>query len=171
MTASQRFRHSPSVRWIHWLTVGFVAMAYVTSEWADDTGTGGAQLHVLSGLALLLLFVPHLLARWTGRRAQAGDAGHRALAAGLVQLALLLFVVVQPVLGVLTVWAEGDALPLPFTPWQVAPLVRLDETWGDTLEDLHETVGNVFYAVIAVHALAALWHQFVLRDGVLRRMW
>jgi cytochrome b561 len=36
---------------------------------------------------------------------------------------------------------------------------------------VHGTVGNVFYAVIAVHALAALWHQFVRRDGVLRRMW
>ena len=79
--------------------------------------------------------------------------------------------VVQPLLGVLTVWAEGEALPVPFTPWQLEPLVVWGPAWAERLEELHETVGNVFYAVIAAHALAALWHQFVRRDGVLRRMW
>ena len=86
-----------------------------------------------------------------------------------LQLALLLFMVVQPMLGVLSVWADGDSLPLPFTAMSVPPLVQLHGR-GHALEELHEAVGNVFYGVIAVHALAALWHQFVRRDGVLQRM-
>ena len=57
------------------------------------------------------------------------------------------------------------------TEERVLPLVVLGEAWAETLEEAHETVGNVFYAVIALHTLAALWHQFVRRDGVLRRMW
>jgi cytochrome b561 len=27
------------------------------------------------------------------------------------------------------------------------------------------------FALAGVHALAALWHHFIRRDGVLRRMW
>lgn len=165
------FRHSASVRWIHWLSVVLVAIAYLTAEAAEDPGATGGQWHVLAGLALLLLFVPRLLARFAGQHAPVPASPLQAWSARLVHVALLLFVVVQPLLGVLMVWAEGEALPVPFTPWQLSPLVVPGEAWAETLEELHETVGNVFYAVIALHALAASWHQFVRRDGVLRRMW
>jgi len=171
MATSVPFRYPASVRWIHWLSVILVAIAYLTGESAEDRGGGGGQWHVLAGLALLLMFVPRLLARLAAHRAPVPASALEAWSARLVHLALLLFVVVQPLLGVLMVWAEGEALPVPFTPWQLPPLVVLGGAWAETLEELHETVGNVFYAVIAVHALAALWHQFVRRDGVLRRMW
>lgn len=165
------FRYPGPVRWIHWLSVVLVAIAYLTAESAEDLEDGGGQWHVLAGLVLLLMFLPRLLARLTANRAPAPASALETWSARLVHLALLLFVVVQPLLGVLMVWAEGQALPVPFTAWQLPPLVVLGQAWAETLEELHETVGNVFYAVIALHALAALWHQFVRRDGVLRRMW
>ncbi|WP_159015606.1 cytochrome b [Cognatiluteimonas profundi] len=170
MATSVPFRYPVIVRWIHWLSVALVAIAYLTAESAEDLGGGGGQWHVLAGLALLLLFVPRLLARLGGQHAPVPASAFEAWSARLVHIALLLFVVVEPLLGVLMVWAEGDPLPVPFTAWQIPPLIVLGEASGETLEELHGTVGNVFYAVIALHALAALWHQFVRRDGVLRRM-
>ena len=92
------------------------------------------------------------------------------LPAKLATLALLLFVVVQPVLGILLVWSEGQALPIPLTDWAFPPLIVLGEDGEDFLEDAHETLGNAFYAVIALHALAALWHHIIRRDNTLRRM-
>lgn len=172
MATTSPFRYPLPVRWIHWLSVVLVVIAYVTAESAEDLGEGGGgQWHVFAGLALLLIFVPRLLARLASRHAPVPDSAFEAWSSRLVHLALLLFVVVQPLLGVLMVWAEGEALPIPFTAWQLPPLVVLGEAWGEALEEVHEIVGNVFYAVIAVHALAALWHQYVRRDGVLRRMW
>jgi cytochrome b561 len=165
------FRYPVTVRWTHWLSVVLVAIAYLTGESAEELGTSGGQWHVLAGLALLLLFVPRLLARLAGQRPPVPASAFEAWSARLVHLALLLFVVVEPLLGVLTVWAEGDALLVPFTTLQIPPLVVLGEGREEVLEELHGAVGNVFYAVIALHALAALWHQFVRRDGVLRRMW
>lgn len=102
----------------------------------------------------------------------AGPEGGRAArtAALAVHVALLLFVVVQPLLGILALWAEGDALPVPLTSWSIPPPFAMGVGAGELLEELHETVGNVFYAVIAVHVLAALWHHFVRHDAVLRRM-
>jgi cytochrome b561 len=171
MDTSVPFRYSTPVRWIHWLSVVLVAIAYLTGDAAEHARSFGGQWHILAGLALLLLFVPRLLARVAGEHPPAPAPGLQAWSARLVHLALLLFVVVQPLLGVLTVWAEGQPLPVPFTPWQLPPLLVLGEAWEETLEEAHELVGNVFYAVIALHALAALWHQYIRRDGVLRRMW
>ena len=93
-------------------------------------------------------------ARWTARA---------------VQLSLLLFIVVEPLLGVLMAWAEGNAMPIPLTSWDLPALLVLGG-WEDTLEELHEDIGNLFYAVIGLHVLASLWHHFVRRDDVLRRM-
>lgn len=171
MAASLPFRYPVTVRWIHWLSVALVAIAYCTGESAEDLGSSGGQWHVLAGLVLLLVFVPRLLARFAAHGAPLPASPFEAWSARLVHFALLLFVVVQPLLGVLMVWAEGKALVVPFTAWQLSPLVVLGTPWAESLEELHETVGNLFYAVIGIHALAALWHQFVRRDGVLRRMW
>jgi cytochrome b561 len=170
MAMTAPFRYPALVRVLHWLAVALVAVAYLTSESAEEAG-GGGQWHVLAGLALIVVFVPWLLARLIGPRPPPPPPpGLQAWTARLVHVALLLFVVVEPMLGVLTVWAEGHALAVPFTSWRIAPLVALGDWWEERLEDLHATVGNVFYAVIALHALAALWHQFIRRDGTLRRM-
>jgi cytochrome b561 len=37
--------------------------------------------------------------------------------------------------------------------------------------ELHGLVANILLVVAGAHAAAALWHQWVLKDGPLRRMW
>lgn len=170
MTAVQRFRYPFAVRWIHWLGVAAITTAYLTGESAEDLTESGAgtNWHVLAGIGLVLLFVPRLVARLSVRRRPFAPGAEKWVAHTL-QLALVLFMVVQPLLGVLAIWAEGQSLAIPFTGLQLAPMVQL-KGWGHSLEEMHETVGNVFYGVIAIHVLAALWHQFVRRDGTLQRM-
>ena len=168
-------RYPALVRWVHWSSVLLVLVAYVTSDAAEELQYGGAgQWHVLAGLLLLVLFVPRLVGYALRRRevplpAPEGGPAPR-IAAATIHIALLVFVVVQPLLGILSLWAEGEAMPIPFTPWAVPPLLAMGAGAGELLEELHETVGNLFYAVIGVHVLASLWHQFVRRDGVLLRM-
>ncbi|WP_238486847.1 cytochrome b [Cupriavidus pauculus] len=38
-------------------------------------------------------------------------------------------------------------------------------------KDLHESIGTAFYTVIGLHAMAALFHHYMLGDNTLRRMW
>jgi cytochrome b561 len=38
-------------------------------------------------------------------------------------------------------------------------------------EDLHGYLVYALFTLAAVHILAALWHRFVRRGGVLERMW
>lgn len=163
------------VRAIHWLSAGLILVAYLSSELSEEIEEGeraGIDWHVLAGIGLLLLFVPRLLARvFTRTPAIAPAPPAWSLWPGrLVTLALLLFVVVQPLLGVLTVWSEGHALAIPLTDWSLPPPFSLGAGAGDVFEEAHEAVGNAFYAVIAAHALAALWHHVFRRDNALRWM-
>jgi cytochrome b561 len=165
-------RYAWPVRAIHWLSAGLILLAYLTSELTEEIEEGeavGPNWHVFAGLALLVLFLPRVLARVFTKTPAIVPPPSRAsvLPAKLVTLALLLFVVVQPILGILLVWSEGQALAVPFTDLSLSPMVVLDE---DVLEETHETQGNAFYAVIGLHALAALWHHFIRRDDALRRM-
>lgn len=164
-------RHRLPVRLAHWIGAALVLLAYLTDDQAEALGRAGAagtpNLHVLAGVGLLLLFVPRLIAR--GLEARTRRAASAGIAAGAIHVALLLFTVVQPALGLLSVWAGGHAVDLAPLPWTLPPLVRL-EGRGHALEEIHETLGTVFYAVIGLHVVAAAWHQFVRRDGALRRM-
>jgi cytochrome b561 len=50
------------------------------------------------------------------------------------------------------------------------PLLAPNRSLAKVLEDVHETVASVGYALIGLHAAAALFHHYVVRDNTLRRM-
>src|SRR5262245_46343676 len=96
-------RYPALVRWVHWVSAALVLLAYVTGESAEHLGEGGAggQWHVLAGLLLLLLFLPRVAGTLARRRMSAPAEPARPaerIAAGAIHVALLLFVVVQPLL-------------------------------------------------------------------------
>lgn len=175
MHAEKTSKFAWPVRALHWLGALLVLLAYLTGELMEEIEEGeyvGPNWHVFAGLALIVLFLPRLLARVATKTPPVVPPSPRAsvLASKLVMLALLLFVVVQPVLGILSVWSEGQALPIPFTTLSLPPMVVLGESGGEMIEEAHEWLGNAFYAVIGLHTLAALWHHFIRRDNTLRRM-
>lgn len=175
MSMSPPLKYAWPVRAIHWVAAALVLLAYATGELSEEIAEGestGPDWHVFAGVSLLLLFVPRLLARmFTSVPPVAPPPpAWSAILSRLVLIALLAFVAVQPVLGVLSVWAEGRALEIPFIGASIPPMIALGEGAGDRLEDAHEALGNAFYAVIALHALAALWHHVLRRDNALRRM-
>ena len=49
-------------------------------------------------------------------------------------------------------------------------LVHADPAAREVVEELHESLGEIFYWVIGLHVAAALWHHLVKRDNTLRRM-
>ena len=63
---SVRRRFAWPVRALHWISAVLVLVAYLTSELAEEGEHGeaaGINWHVAAGLALLLLFLPRLLAK------------------------------------------------------------------------------------------------------------
>jgi len=82
--------------------------------------------------------------------------------------ALYLFMIVMPLLGWLTLSAEGDLIP--FFGLQLPPLIDPDRSLAHSIKDIHETIGTIGYYLIGLHAVAALFHHYVMRDNTLTRM-
>jgi cytochrome b561 len=53
------------------------------------------------------------------------------------------------------------AIPSPFD---------VSKPTSESLEYLHVLLGTIFYYVIGLHVVAAVWHHFVRRDDTVKRM-
>jgi len=76
--------------------------------------------------------------------------------------------IAMPVLGWLALSAGGKADA--FFGLQLPALIASNEALAGQLEEVHEILGTVGYWLGGAHAAAALFHHYVLRDGVLRPM-
>lgn len=58
-----------------------------------------------------------------------------------------------------------------FGLFDIPRLVPLDRQLAIYAETAHNYTQYALYALIAAHVAAALYHQFILRDRLLDRMW
>lgn len=122
------------------------------------------------GLLILALVVVRLLVRF-------GSPSPRILPAPsplmlklghLAHLALYGFLILTPLLGWLLLSAGGK--PIPFFGFELPALIGPNDGLKGTIKDLHETLANLGYALIALHAAAAIYHHHVLKDSTLTNM-
>src|SRR6187549_647440 len=115
--------YSRRARRFHWWMFGFVALAYLLVNLVDlfERGTpvrrAVMQSHFLAGLVVLALVLPRLLHRMRNAPPPIVPpiARWEALASSLTHLLLYAFLIVQPLLGLLTVWLGGRGIGIPFT--------------------------------------------------------
>jgi cytochrome b561 len=74
-----------------------------------------------------------------------------------------------PVTGYLFSSAAGQSLNFFGLETFPSPLAT-NRTFSRPMEFLHKTGQWAVYGVVGLHALAALYHYFIKRDGVLQRM-
>ena len=66
-------------------------------------------------------------------------------------------------------WLEGH--PLTLLGGIVLPsMLRESHELGSTIAEIHTWLGDTIMWLAVAHAAAALFHHFILRDGVLRSM-
>jgi cytochrome b561 len=79
----------------------------------------------------------------------------------------LLFVI--PIIGVVTFVYHGRVFD--FGLFELNFGVKKNRAIFEPTEDIHGYLAYALFAIAGLHALAALWHQLVLHDGVLARIW
>ena len=175
-TSAQRF--TPAQRRLHWLMAVLIAVAYLLIEQRGLFARGSmertamVQGHFWTGLTIFALGCWRLRTRRRDGAPPVTPALSRlnAVAATSLHVALYLFFLVQPMLGLATAWSDGKSLLIPFTDIALPALLPVNSDLAHTLEDLHGTIGDVFYWVIGIHVLAALWHHLMRGDNTLKRM-
>lgn len=74
-----------------------------------------------------------------------------------------------PSIGIMTfIWHEEV---FDFGLYQVNLGVPRNRKIFHSSEDIHGYLSYVLFGLIGLHLLAALWHHFIRRAGVLLRMW
>ncbi|WP_024698643.1 cytochrome b [Pseudomonas avellanae] len=178
MDAPTSQRYTAKARWLHWIMAALIVLAYTLILSRTQFGKGSeyrtlvVQSHFWVGIVVLVL----AFFRVAERRRQRPPGitppleGVLRTAATLSHYALYAFLFAQPLLGLLTVMVEKGALPIPLTDLQIPwPLPTSDHT-AEYFEDLHKLLGKIFYYVIGLHVVAALWHHIVRNDNTLKRM-
>ena len=158
---------------LHWLTAAIVLYQFLTAElWgfiARPTRHLVIVSHTSFGIVLAAVLAARLLWRATsGRRLEHGSSlADMAAKAGHHLLYMLL--VAEVVLGFLFRWSGHSPLSFfglliasPFAPFSPAAHTLIART--------HDLVAWAIIVIALGHACAALFHHYVLRDGILRRM-
>ncbi|HYG43923.1 MAG TPA: cytochrome b [Bordetella sp.] len=169
--------YDPGTIVLHWLTallvVALFAMAQVWESMPHGTPMRKSLqgLHVSLGLLLTAVIVLRMAWRATGgQRLAPASHGVLQVSAKTMHYALYLLLAAQIVLGFLFRWAQGE--PFTFFGWFSIPkLLPLTRDQRHVFGDLHNLVAWLIIVLAGLHALAALFHHYLLRDGLLRRMW
>lgn len=127
--------------------------------------------HKWVGVTVLALAVLRLAWRLTHRPPPlaAATPGWQRAGARIAHGLLYLLLIAMPVSG----WIYSNYTGYPVVYLGKIPLPDLVERNRELAPqwlDVHVTLSVVLVVVVALHVLAALYHQFVLRDGTLRRM-
>lgn len=171
-------RYGAFLRYTHWATFVLVVLAYIAINSRKLLERGSAERlfaiesHFLLGMLVLLITLPRIVVRLRSRRPPVTPPEHplARLAGASMHVALFIFLVVQPALGIASRLLSGRGIGLPLTEWSIPSIGGAHAELAKALEHVHEFIGQAFLYVIAIHVLAALWHWRIRRDNVMHRM-
>ena len=161
---------------LHWLMLVLLAAVYACIEFSDNFPKGSdmrADLktwHFMLGLSVFAVVWLRLAVKLSGTtpRIDPEPAGWQNRAARWLQLALYLLMIGMPLAGWLLLSADGK--PVPFFGLELPALMGPNKNSAEWLKEIHETGGTIGYFLVGLHAAAALFHHYVLKDNTLRRM-
>jgi cytochrome b561 len=167
-------RYSTPAIFFHWAMAVLIGLAYLAIEIRGPKGSDSrifwSNIHFWAGtLVLTLAFLRVLWRLWRGAPAEVENTPVLMFLARLVHLALYVFIFVQPLLGILMINTGGHPVVLAGVGLNIQ-LVDADPVARKFIHGAHVLIGNAFYWIIGVHALAAIGHHFIFKDQTLRRM-
>ena len=170
---AQGMRHDPMTIALHWVTALLVAMLWVIGQTVDVFPNGPLRIdyrsvHIMLGVALGAVLIARLGWR-LGRHETLPPIDHGILLAiaRFTHWLLYALLIVAVILGVANVWVRGDVI---LNLFQVPAYEPGDRALVHLVGGWHALAANAVLIVAGVHAAAALFHHYVLRDATLQRM-
>jgi cytochrome b561 len=160
----------------HWLTAIVVLVAFIYGPGGSEQRVYSAardadrHLHETLGLCVFVLALARLAWRAVAARPEPpAVARWMGLAADAVQWCLYALLLALPLTAVTGAWLEGHPLTL-LGGVEIAPLLAKSHDSGALLAQIHGWLGDAIMWLAGLHALAALYHHALLKDGVLVSM-
>jgi len=167
-------RYHPLLVALHWiiallililLAVGMLSLAPTPNS--DPAKIFSFRAHMALGLSVLVLMVVRLVVRLRTTHPARVESGNAALnrIAPAMHWALYVLALGMAVSGMALSAASG----LPDAVFGDGSLPADFRDYG--ARRVHGLVSRLLGLLVVLHVLAALWHQFVRRDGLMARMW
>lgn len=174
IAADDGTNYDPIAIAFHWTTVLLVLVQFALSQLWGLFGRPAHHLmvvaHMSFGMILTMVIVGRIVWRLIpGHQVSAIGAGWAVIAAKVVHYILYALLASEAVLGFVLRWSGNESMSFfglliapPFAPFSKAAHHQIGE--------LHENIGWAIIILAVGHALAALYHHYVLKDRVLLRM-
>ena len=169
-------RYHPVLIALHWLMalmilVALAAGGLVLANMEPDSpdkvkGLGG---HMIFGMAIGVLLLLRLVTRIRSSHPPHATTGNDLMdRMGLMTHWVFYILIAGMVLTGLTTALVAGLFPIVYggTAQSLPPELASMPT-----RMAHGFIATLLVALIALHIAAALYHQFILKDGLLRRMW
>lgn len=182
MKPSISTHYDPLSRAFHWLTAIAVLVTFILGperfgrlmrDGIDPATRSGIVWHETLGITIFVLTLARLI--WVAVRTPAPSftmSGWMNTSSRLMHLALWVLMFVTPVTAFLALGSEGHPLTL-LGGVRVQDMPAIANTsiakWADW-GDVHGFLGDAIVWLAGLHALAAIYHHVVMKDGVLVSM-
>lgn len=143
---------------LHWAIAALIVFNYFISDemgrafrqHLEDSNNGYsfiASIHVYVGLAIIALVVIRIIVRFMSKKTKKASKNLLEHAARIVHECLYLLMFLVPAFGA-TAWYFGIHF----------------------MGDVHEIAINIMMSLVLLHAFTALFHQYILKDDTLLKM-
>ncbi|MDP3738336.1 MAG: cytochrome b [Hyphomonadaceae bacterium] len=162
---------------IHWVVLFLVVAAYACILLRENFPRGSdirealKAWHYSLGLSILGITALRLALRtfvWKTPTISPPLPPWLSIPAAAAHISLYLLLLAMPLAGWLILSAEAE--PIRFWGLQLPSLIGADEKLAEQIQEIHETGGTIGYFLIGLHAAAALFHHFAVKDDTLKRM-
>jgi len=176
MKNSPGMKYNPWSIGLHWLMLLLIMAVYLCIELREfypkgsDIRNGFKAWHFMLGISVWILVLLRLAIRIKHKAPVITPTPiqWQLTISKLVHLLLYLLMLTMPILGWLTVNYKGHEVM--YFGLQLPTLVTADESMATFIEEVHEWIGVAGYWLIGLHALAALYHHYFIKDNTLKRM-
>ena len=159
---------------LHWATAFLVIANFTlaqTWDWFAKPVKGLMEdTHMSFGVLLAAAVIARLVWRGLpGHQLSSLEAGWVRLVSKATHYLLYGLLVIEAGLGFAFRWGAGR--PMEFFGLGIPPLTgAIDKALRHDLREIHEKIGWAIIILALIHALAALYHHYALKDRVLERM-
>jgi cytochrome b561 len=176
MTQRYLARYGSVAQAFHWVTAILVLVAFIYGPGGSEQRVYSPardfdrQLHETLGMCVFAIVVMRVLWRMVDIHPDPPPVSRwMGIAAKAVQWALYLLLFALPLTAIAGAWFEGHPLTL-LAGVEIPPLLALSHDAGTRIATIHTWLGDAVLWLAGFHALAAIYHHIVLKDGVLASM-